>query len=59
MLNFNYIDDGKGFDYCKAIEKNEGLGLQNINNRIKSIKGSIVFKRLEKNGILYHITIPI
>ena len=41
-LTIMYEDDGKGFDYKKAY-KNNGLGLINIENRIKLIEASIIY----------------
>ncbi|GAB4328877.1 MAG: hypothetical protein Kow00127_21380 [Bacteroidales bacterium] len=35
-----YRDNGHGFDLKDALERNEGLGLNNILNKIKSIKGT-------------------
>lgn len=36
-----YRDDGKGFDLEEAMKLNTGLGLNNIVNKIKSVKGSV------------------
>lgn len=36
-----YRDDGIGFDLEGAMEQNAGLGLNNIVNKIKSVKGSV------------------
>ncbi|MEZ5083121.1 MAG: Cache 3/Cache 2 fusion domain-containing protein [Bacteroidales bacterium] len=35
-----YRDDGKGFDLNEALQQNTGLGLNNIVNKIKSVKGT-------------------
>lgn len=37
FLSINFQDDGKGFDIKEKISK--GIGLENINNRLKSING--------------------
>jgi PAS domain S-box-containing protein len=36
-----YRDDGNGFDLNQALKENSGLGLNNIINKIKSIKGAV------------------
>jgi signal transduction histidine kinase len=50
-------DDGIGFD---IEENNNGLGINNIRNRIASLKGSIVFDTLRNNGttVIIEITLP-
>ena len=35
-----YRDDGTGFDLNEALQQNTGLGLNNIVNKIKSVKGT-------------------
>ncbi len=39
-LNIKYMDDGKGFDYKGQASDRYGLGLTNIQSRIKSVQGS-------------------
>ncbi len=46
-----YKDDGKGFDVSKIIENNKGLGLNNIINKIKTIKGTCNF--YSENGLIF------
>jgi PAS domain S-box-containing protein len=36
-----YRDDGRGFDLTKSLKLNTGLGLNNIINKLKSVKGSV------------------
>jgi len=36
-----YRDDGNGFDLDEAMKLNTGLGLNNIVNKLKSVKGSV------------------
>jgi len=38
-LNICYSDDGKGFDVEKALHDRKGVGLLNMQSRIKSVKG--------------------
>ncbi len=50
ILNKTHIvikDNGKGFDQAM---KNKGMGLMNMENRIKSINGKIKIKSVEKKG---------
>lgn len=37
----HYSDDGCGFDLNEALKQNTGLGLNNIVNKIKSVKGTV------------------
>ncbi len=46
-----YKDDGKGFDVSKILENSTGLGLNNIINKIKTIKGSCNF--YGENGLVF------
>ncbi len=39
---FSYIDNGKGFDQ-NQLENKSGIGLKNIENRVKSLGGTIRF----------------
>lgn len=48
-------DNGKGFQMGKS---SEGIGLQNISNRVNIINGSVNFERGEKNGTSATIHIP-
>jgi len=40
-LNLIYADNGEGFDVKSALEVQSGMGLHNIQNRIKSLGGKI------------------
>jgi PAS domain S-box-containing protein len=42
-VHMEYYDDGVGFDYNKALEKISGMGLFNIQHRVKSLNGEIEF----------------
>lgn len=48
-LNIKYLDDGEGFDYSDGTELGSGLGLMNIESRIRSVHGSYQFCS-EKGG---------
>ena len=39
-LNIKYLDDGKGFEFTEDENEQHGLGLTNIQSRIKSVNGS-------------------
>ena len=39
-LNIKFMDDGKGFEFTDETNKQHGLGLTNIESRIKSVHGS-------------------
>jgi len=51
-----YRDDGIGFDHELAIKEKSGLGLNNIFNKIKTIKGNIDFNSSTGNGMFVLIT---
>lgn len=52
-----YKDDGKGFDVANALHNPNGLGLNNIVNKIKTIKGSCDFYSPESGGLIFVATI--
>jgi PAS domain S-box-containing protein len=41
FLKIDYVDNGIGFDIEKVVSKKNGMGLQNIQSRIKSLNGNI------------------
>ncbi len=46
-----YRDDGKGFDVNRVMKEKDGLGLNNIVNRIKSVQGSVDINSEEGKGM--------
>ena len=52
-----YKDDGIGFDFDEKIKTSSGLGLNNIVNKIKTIKGSVDFYSKDQEGMVLLITI--
>jgi signal transduction histidine kinase len=54
-----YEDDGNGFDLQEVQKKSKGIGLKNIEHRIKLINGSIHFESKKNKGFLCSIEIPI
>ncbi len=54
-----YEDDGKGFDLQTIQQKSRGIGLRNIEHRIKLIQGNIHFESEPDKGFLCIIEVPI
>ena len=59
MILFTYFDNGIGFDLTDVEKNNKGLGLMNIQNRIRLINGSIVIESEHGKGIKVQIEIPV
>lgn len=57
-VNLIVEDDGKGFDYEKAIEKG-GLGLKSINSRVQFLDGTIDWDTQSGRGSSVTINIPV
>ena len=52
MIAVKYHDDGQGFDFEKIInDPNKGLGLGNIQNRVKSIGGNCQLESQQGRGM--------
>jgi signal transduction histidine kinase len=56
-LLIQYVDDGKGFDWDQAYNEQKGLGLTNIDSRIKSLHGDMDFFTRPGAGIRVNIRI--
>jgi len=54
-----YRDDGVGFDLEEKMENGGGLGLNNIVNKIKTLKGSCDFNSREGKGMFLLISLKI
>jgi len=52
-----YTDNGKGFNINRT--KSDGMGLNNIRNRVETFGGKLVLKSSLKNGIEVNIEIPV
>jgi PAS domain S-box-containing protein len=50
ILNFEYEDNGKGFNANEVLEKRSGIGLLNMQSRIKSINGIFDLQSLPQKG---------
>nr|NQU92639.1 sensor histidine kinase [Bacteroidota bacterium] len=60
MLKVLYQDDGKGFDFEKAmLQENGGMGLHNIQSRIASINGTFRCESWPGEGIIVTIAVKI
>jgi signal transduction histidine kinase len=57
-IQFVFTDNGKGFELDKTKKSGSGMGLFNIENRIKSFNGQLSFEKGEESGIAYNILIP-
>lgn len=57
-ISITIEDDGKGFD-TKAITENEGIGLKNIQNRIRFLKGEVDFDSAPGKGTSIVIHVPL
>lgn len=55
-LVFNITDDGEGFDMYKS---KKGIGLKNINDRVKEINGKLLIKSQKQKGTDITIIVPI
>lgn len=58
QLYITVEDDGKGFDLL-AIKKHDGIGLKNIESRIRLLKGDLDYKTAPGKGTSVMITIPV
>ena len=52
-------DDGKGFDYDRYMEANNGLGLSNLQSRAEILNARFNFRSLPGYGSQYVIEIPL
>jgi PAS domain S-box-containing protein len=50
-LEVEYADDGIGFEQEEIMKQHNGLGLRNIQNRIKTIGGSITIESVINKGV--------
>lgn len=56
IIMFSYEDDGKGFS-LDAKQKNKGIGLTNIKDRIEELSGSLIIDSYPKRGTLVKVEI--
>ena len=58
ILSMHYSDDGIGFD-MEEMANNKGMGLSNIESRVKSINGAIAIVSSPKNGMKVSINVRV
>ncbi|MCX6280093.1 MAG: PAS domain S-box protein [Bacteroidetes bacterium] len=58
-INLSYIDNGIGFDLTETVQTSKGLGLLNIEQRIKILMGTLKFETAVGKGIHVYIDIPV
>ncbi|MBT6440550.1 MAG: PAS domain S-box protein [Flavobacteriales bacterium] len=58
-VRIKYSDNGKGFNYAAASQKLNGIGLKNINTRVKALSGEISFDSEENFGFRATLTVPL
>ena len=56
-LVLKYTDNGKGFDLQQVLRSHTGMGLPNIQSRIKSINGTMAVQSKPGEGISVEIVI--
>lgn len=49
-LEIHYTDNGKGFDVEKVMNSRKGIGLLNIQSRVKSINGKVIINSAPTKG---------
>ncbi|HSH18903.1 MAG TPA: PAS domain-containing protein, partial [Draconibacterium sp.] len=59
IIHFTYFDNGVGFDLSDVEKNSKGLGLMNIQHRIRLINGSIVIESAHGKGVKVQIEIPV
>jgi two-component system, NarL family, sensor kinase len=58
-INVTVEDNGKGFDYSKALQEKKGIGLGNILSRVDFLKGSINVDAVAGRGTTVIIEVPL
>ena len=58
ILHIKYEDDGSGFSIIETRKDSNGMGIENIQNRIQSLGGIITFSNAENGGMKAVIAIP-
>lgn len=57
-INISVEDNGKGFDYQKALQDKKGIGLGNVLSRVDYMKGTIDIDAVPGRGTMILIDIP-
>jgi len=59
MIQLSYSDNGVGFDLTSIDKENKGMGVMNIQQRVKSLRGKFKIKTQVGKGIKVYIEFPI
>lgn len=59
ILSIDFSDDGIGFDVSKVYENHKGIGIMNIQSRLKSINGQFSLQSEMEHGTKISIKIPL
>ena len=58
-INLTVEDNGKGFDYPRALEEKKGIGLGNIQSRVDYLKGVMNVDAVPGRGTTVIIDVPL
>ncbi len=56
-IDYEYFENGEGFDFENIIRHSKGMGLKNIISRVEALNGEFNIK--SSNGVKVHISIPL
>jgi len=59
LFELKYFDNGKGISFKKNKKNNEGIGLINIKNRVKSLNGQYKIQTSENEGFSFIMSAPV
>jgi|WetSurMetagenome_2_1015567.scaffolds.fasta_scaffold01854_4 PAS domain S-box-containing protein len=59
MLNATYADDGKGFNIENTVENRKGIGLLNMQSRVRAVNGTLTIDSAHGKGTKVEIKIPV
>jgi signal transduction histidine kinase len=58
-LTVHYYDNGKGFEFEKALATSTGFGLRNLKSRVEIVRGSLVAQSKPGKGTAFLFKFPI
>ena len=59
IVQLTYIDNGKGFDIEKELVDEKGLGLNNIINRLETVRGEYKFESHSGEGVFFNCIVDL
>lgn len=60
LLTLEYSDNGQGFSYEEILKsENKGMGLMNIEMRVKSINGTSKFSNTAEGGLYFNLQVQV